>query len=530
VSLKEEVARRRSFAIVSHPDAGKTTLTEKLLLFSGAIQIAGSVKARKATRHATSDWMEIEKQRGISVASSVMQMEYRGAVLNLLDTPGHRDFSEDTYRVLTAVDSALMVIDAANGVEAQTLRLLEVCRARGTPILTFINKLDREVREPLALLEEIERALGMPCAPLTWPVGQGRGFRGIYDLRSDSMRVFAPGADRRGGEDEIVSGTALLRERFGGAFDAAWQEIDVVRHAAPAFDREDFLAGRQTPVFFGSAINNFGVGEVLDALVDIAPAPARRAALSREVRPEEPTLSGVVFKIQANMDPAHRDRIAFVRLCSGRFERGMSVAVQRTGKLLRPTGVVTFLSQRRDRVDEAYAGDIIGIVARGGLQLGDTVTEGEPLQYTGLPFFAPELFRTLELADPMRSKQLNRGLQELGEEGAIQVFRPVFGNALLLGAVGALQFDVVAHRLKTEYGVEVRLAPAAHAGARWVSAEAPAELRRFCDANRDKLVLDAGGEPAYLQSSKYDLELTQEAWPQIRFHLMREHAGLELQT
>jgi peptide chain release factor 3 len=530
LSLATEVARRRTFAIISHPDAGKTTLTEKLLLFAGAIQIAGSVKARKASRHATSDWMEIEKQRGISVASSVMQMEYRDTVINLLDTPGHRDFSEDTYRVLTAVDAALMVIDAANGVEAQTLRLLEVCRARGTPILTFINKMDREVREPIALIEEIERALGMPCAPLTWPVGQGREFRGIYDLRRDDMRVFAPGADRRGGDDELVSDPAVLRQRFGAAFETAWHEIDIVRHAAPAFDCGAFLGGHQTPVLFGSAINNFGVREVLDALVDLAPAPGPRQAQSREVRPDESALSGVVFKIQANMDPAHRDRIAFVRLCSGRFERGMSLYVNRTGKTLRPTGVVTFLSQRRDRVDEAYAGDIIGIIARGGLQLGDTVSEGEPLQYTGLPFFAPELFRSVELADPMRSKQLYRGLQELGEEGAIQVFRPVLGNTMLLGAIGLLQFEVVAHRLKSEYGVEVRMSPANHFGARWVSADDEAELRRFCEDNKAKMATDAAGEPAYLLSSRYDLELTQKHWPLIHFHAMREHAGLELQS
>ncbi|MDA0982427.1 MAG: peptide chain release factor 3 [Proteobacteria bacterium] len=529
LSFAAEVARRRTFAIISHPDAGKTTLTEKLLLYAGAIQIAGSVKARKASRHATSDWMEIEKQRGISVASSVMQMDYRGAVLNLLDTPGHRDFSEDTYRVLTAVDAALMVIDAANGVEAQTLRLLEVCRARGTPILTFINKMDREVREPLALLEEIEKALGMPCVPMTWPVGQGKAFRGTYDLGGDSMRVFAAGADRRGGEDEMLSGEVALRARFGTEFDAAWGEIDIVRHATPAFDRADFLGGRQTPVFFGSAINNFGVQEVLDALVDLAPPPSVRKSLTREVHPEEQALTGVVFKIQANMDPAHRDRIAFVRLCSGRFERGRSLYVNRTGKTLRPTGVVTFLSQRRDRVEEAWAGDIIGIIARGGLQLGDTVTEGESLQYTGLPFFAPELFRVVDLADPMRSKQLQRGLQELGEEGAIQVFRPVHGNAMLLGAIGQLQFEVIAHRLKSEYGVDVRLSAANHAGARWISCEDRNELDRFRVANQDKMVQDAAQAHAYLLSSPYDLDLTQKRWPKIHFHAMREHAGLVLQ-
>jgi peptide chain release factor 3 len=527
--LAAEVSRRRTFAIISHPDAGKTTLTEKLLLFAGAIQIAGSVKARKASRHATSDWMEIEKQRGISVASSVMQMEYRGCVINLLDTPGHQDFSEDTYRVLTAVDAALMVIDAANGVEAQTLRLIEVCRARNTPILTFINKLDREVREPLDLLDEIERTLGMPSAPLTWPIGQGKNFHGIYDLRTDQMRVFRPGADRVGEDDEIVTDPAVLAQRFGAEYQTAHHEIDLVRHAAHPFDRADFLAAHQTPVFFGSAINNFGVREVLDALVDLAPAPSPRQAVSREVRPDEDAFSGVVFKIQANMDPSHRDRIAFVRVCSGRFERGMRLKVRRTGKELRPTGVVTFLSQRRDRVEEAFAGDIIGIVTHGGLQLGDTVTGGETLQYTGLPFFAPELFRTVELADPMRSKQLRQGLQELGEEGAIQVFRPVAGSLMLLGAVGQLQFEVVAHRLKTEYGVDVRMSPSNYAGARWVTADDPVELRRFIDGNPSRMALDAADTHAYLMSSRYDLELTQERWPKIKFHLMREHAGLVLQ-
>ncbi|MCX8146164.1 MAG: peptide chain release factor 3 [Azovibrio sp.] len=529
--IAQEVARRRTFAIISHPDAGKTTLTEKLLLFAGAIQIAGSVKARKASRHATSDWMEIEKQRGISVASSVMQMEYRDCVINLLDTPGHQDFSEDTYRVLTAVDAALMVIDAANGVEAQTLRLIEVCRARNTPILTFINKLDREVREPLDLLDEIERTLGMPCAPLAWPIGQGKRFHGIYNLRNDSMRVFRPGEDRRSDADEILDGTdtAALAERFGAEYATASQEMELVRAAMPAFDRDEFLAGRQTPVFFGSAINNFGVQEVLDALVDLAPPPGPRQSLSRCVRPEEEKFSGVVFKIQANMDPNHRDRIAFMRLCSGRFEPGMRLKIRRTGKELRPTNVVTFLSQRRDRVEEAFAGDVIGITTHGGLQLGDTLSEGEPLQYTGLPFFAPELFRTVELADPMKSKQLNKGLKELGEEGAIQVFRPLMGSLMLLGAIGVLQFEVVAHRLKTEYGVEVRLGNANYAGARWITCADPVELNRFVHANGAKIFLDAAEAHTYLMTSRFDLDLTRERWPKIEFHLMREHAGLMLQ-
>jgi peptide chain release factor 3 len=528
MNIADEVARRRTFAIISHPDAGKTTLTEKLLLYAGAIHIAGSVKARKASRHATSDWMEIEKQRGISVASSVMQIEHRDCVINLLDTPGHQDFSEDTYRVLTAVDAAVMVIDAANGVEAQTLRLLEVCRARATPIITFINKLDREVREPLALIDEIERTLGMPCAPLTWPIGQGRRFHGIYDLRHRAMRVFRPGEDRRG-DDEIVTDPNELARRYGDEYATAAHEIELVTEASAPFGLGDVLAGRQTPVFFGSAINNFGVREVLEALVDIAPPPAPRQAISRVVRPDEPHFSGVVFKVQANMDPAHRDRITFVRVCSGRFERGMKFRVRRTGKELRPTGVVTFLSQRRDRVDEAFAGDVIGIVTRGGLHLGDTIFESEPLQYTGLPFFAPEIFRSVILADPMRAKQLAKGLQDLGEEGAIQVFRPLTGNTMLLGAIGQLQFEVVAHRLKTEYGVDVQLAAADYAGARWISAEDDAEFRRFREQNSAKLATDAAQAPAYLLNSRFDLQLTQQRWPKIQFHPMREHAGLVLQ-
>ena len=486
--LSPEVRRRRTFAIISHPDAGKTTLTEKLLLFSGAIQIAGSVKARKASRHATSDWMEIEKQRGISVASSVMQMEYRGAVINLLDTPGHQDFSEDTYRVLTAVDAALMVIDAANGVEPQTRRLLQVCRARNTPILTFVNKMDREVQEPLALMDEIERELGMSVVPFTWPVGMGKRFHGVMDLRAAQMRVFAPGEDRKGADDEILSGidNPAYAERFGDEYAHAKNDIDLLRDAAPEFDEAAFLAGKQTPMFFGSAINNFGVREVLDALVDLAPPPGERVAIQRTVAPDEPKFSGVVFKIQANMDPAHRDRIAFVRVASGHFERGMRLKVVRSGKELRPNTVVSFLSQRRELLDEAYAGDIIGIPNHGVLQLGDTLTEGEALQFTGLPFFAPEMFRSVEVADPLRTKQLRAGLTQLGEEGAIQVFRPVAGSVLLLGAVGQLQFEVVAHRLEHEYGVKARIQPSRFQVARWVTCD-PAdggdkELQRFIDA------------------------------------------------
>jgi peptide chain release factor 3 len=532
--LDKEVRRRRTFAIISHPDAGKTTLTEKLLLFSGAIQIAGSVKARKASRHATSDWMEIEKQRGISVASSVMQMEYRDCVINLLDTPGHQDFSEDTYRVLTAVDAALMVIDAANGVEPQTRRLLQVCRARNTPILTFVNKMDREVQEPMALMEEIERELGMEVVPFTWPVGMGKAFHGVMDLREKRMRVFG-GAQ---GSQEFLDGldNPAYPTRFGMQYAQSRDEIALLRDAAPAFDRDAFLGGHQTPMFFGSAVNNFGVQEVLDALVDLAPPPGPRAAMQRTVQPDEPKMTGVVFKIQANMDPAHRDRIAFVRVASGHFKRGMRLKVTRSGKELRPNTVVSFLSQRRELLDEAFAGDIIGIPNHGVLQLGDTLTEGEPLLYTGLPFFAPEMFRSVEVADPLRTKQLRAGLTQLGEEGAIQVFRPVAGSVLLLGAVGQLQFEVVAHRLEHEYGVKARILPARYNVARWVTCETGAgaaaderELKRFIDGNAHRVALDAVDAPTVLLEYAGELRAMQDNWPKIKFHALREHAGLVFQ-
>ncbi len=527
MSIDKEVSRRRTFAIISHPDAGKTTLTEKLLLYAGAIHIAGSVKSRKASRYATSDWMEIEKQRGISVASSVMQMEYRDCVINLLDTPGHRDFSEDTYRVLTAVDAALMVIDAANGIEPQTLRLLQVCRAQSTPVITFVNKMDREVREPMDLVDEIERTLGMPVVPCTWPVGMGKQFKGVFDLLHDSMRVFIAGEDRVGGHDTIQGiNNPDAAERFGDVFAHARQEMELVQGVSPTFDRDTFLAGKQTPLFFGSAINNFGVQEVLDALVTFAPPPRARRAIQRVVEPTEPKFSGVVFKIQANMDPGHRDRIAFIRVCSGHFERGMKLKNCRTGKDFRPNSVVSFLSQRRDQVEDAYAGDIIGIPNHGVLQLGDTLTEGEDLQFTGLPFFAPELFQTVEIADPLRSKQLRTGLAQLGEEGAIQVFKPVAGGMLLLGAVGQLQFEVVAHRLKHEYGCEARLAPSRYNSARWVTADDPKELKRFIDANAHRIAHDAVEAPTFLAAHDAEIKVAHEHWPNIRFHALREHAGL----
>ncbi len=527
------IARRRTFAIISHPDAGKTTLTEKLLLFSGAIQIAGSVKARKASRHATSDWMEIEKQRGISVASSVMQMEWRDCVINLLDTPGHQDFSEDTYRVLTAVDAALMVIDAANGVEAQTLRLLEVCRARNTPIITFVNKMDREVRAPLDLMDEIERHLGMDSIPFTWPVGMGKNFHGVLDLRAQRMRVFRAGEDRLDNtDDEFIEGldNPELARRFGQERVTAAEEIGLLTDATPLFDRGEFLAGRQSPLFFGSAINNFGVREVLDALVDLAPPPGPRVAVQRLVQPAEPKFTGLVFKIQANMDPAHRDRIAFVRVCSGHFTRGMRLKVCRTGKDIRPNTVVAFMSQRRELLEDAWAGDIIGIPNHGTLRLGDTLTEGENLQFTGLPFFAPELFQAVEIADPLRSKQLRTGLMQLGEEGAIQVFRPHFSGSLLLGAVGALQFDVVLHRLSGEYNVAARLAATPYRVARWIHSSDERQLKRFIDENAHRIAYDVVDAPTILLAHAAELRVLQERWPDVEFHALREHAGRVFQT
>lgn len=540
VSYAPETRRRRTFAIISHPDAGKTTLTEKLLLFSGAIQIAGAVKGRKASRHATSDWMEIEKQRGISVASSVMQMSYRDHVINLLDTPGHKDFSEDTYRVLTAVDSALMVIDAANGVEAQTRRLIEVCRQRDTPIITFVNKMDREVRDPLDILDEVERELGMPCCPITWPVGQGKSFGGIINLRTQSMTVFQPGSEKRPQDFEVIplADADKLRARFGQAFDDALESMELAQGASTPWDHEAFLAGKLTPVFFGSGVNNFGVMEVLDAVVDMSPPPGPRKSslvvnkqtVEKTILPEDEGFSGVVFKVQANMDANHRDRIAFVRVASGKYTPGMKLKVQRTAKELRPTSVVTFMSQRREAVEEAYAGDIIGFTTHGGVQLGDTITDGANLQFTGLPFFAPEMFMTVVLKNPLRTKQLQQGLMQLGEEGAIQVFKPEAGGNMLLGAVGQLQFEVVQHRLNTEYDCDIRLEACQYTGARWITADTLAELREFENAYPMRMARDAADTLAYLCTSPYDVRLAQERFPKIHFHPLREHAGLALQA
>jgi peptide chain release factor 3 len=524
--IAREVARRRTFGIISHPDAGKTTLTEKLLLFSGAIQLAGTVKGRKSGRHATSDWMDIEKQRGISVASSVMQFEYRDHVVNLLDTPGHQDFSEDTYRVLTAVDSALMVIDAAKGVEAQTIKLLNVCRMRNTPILTFMNKMDREVRDSLELLDEVESVLNIQCAPVTWPIGMGKTFRGVYHLLRDEIMLFEAGAERADQEFEIIKGinNPRLAEMFPLEIEQLKMEVELVHGASHPFDLQRFLDGKQTPVFFGSAINNFGVREILNALLDWAPAPIARDATVRNVAPAEQAFSGFVFKIQANMDANHRDRIAFLRVCSGHFERGMKIKHLRINREIRVSNVVTFMASSREQVEEAYAGDIIGLPNHGNMQIGDSFSEGEMLQFTGIPYFAPDFFRSVRIRNPIKVKQLHKGLQQLGEEGAVQVFKPLDGGDLILGAVGMLQFDVVASRLQGEYGVDAMFEGTSTTSARWVTCDDKKILADFEKALSHNLAIDAAGNLAYLAPNNVNLKLTQERWPKVVFHTTREHA------
>ncbi len=523
--LARDVARRRTFAIISHPDAGKTTLTEKLLLFGGAIQLAGTVKARKSARHATSDWMEVEKQRGISVTSSVMQFEYAGHTINLLDTPGHEDFSEDTYRVLTAVDAAVMVIDAAKGVEAQTIKLLDVCRLRSTPIITFVNKLDREVREPLALIEEIESVLAIDCAPVTWPLGMGRFFRGVYHLLHDQLLRFTPGGERLNDDVELIQGIGNPRlvELFADEVPALRHDVDLIRSASHPYDVTAFLAGTQTPVFFGSAINNFGVREILQSLVEWAPPPKSRDGGNRSVAPVEAPFSGFVFKIQANMDPKHRDRIAFFRVCSGRYAPGMKVRQVRTGREMKIANALTFMANERVASEDAVAGDILGIHNHGQLSIGDTLTEGEPLAFKGIPYFAPELFRVARPRDPFKAKPLQKGLQELGEEGAIQVFESAHTNSLLLGAVGPLQFEIVAHRLATEYKVDALYEPAPVSTARWLTYPDDATRRNFEREQAASLATDVDGNPVFLATNRYNLQVTMERWPSVAFHSTREH-------
>ncbi|WP_287596843.1 peptide chain release factor 3 [Thermomonas sp.] len=522
-----EAARRRTFAIISHPDAGKTTLTEKLLLFGGAIRQAGSVKSRKSAKHATSDWMTLEKERGISVTSSVMQFPYGGRIVNLLDTPGHADFSEDTYRVLTAVDSALMVIDCAKGVEERTIKLMEVCRLRDTPIMTFINKLDREGKYPLELLDEVERVLDIPCAPITWPIGMGSRLKGVCNLRNGEVHLFEPGKNSSRQDSTIFSSLddpQLLQRVGADMLNEVREELALVQSAADPFDVELYRAGLQTPVFFGSAVNNFGVQLLLDFFVEHAPPPQPRSTTERVVAPEEPAFSGFVFKIQANMDPLHRDRVAYLRVCSGSYQPGTKVVNVRSGKELRIGDALTFMAAERELAEHAYPGDVIGIHNHGTIAIADTFTASESLQFTGIPSFAPELFRRVQLRDPLRLKQLHKGLAQLSEEGATQFFRPLMSNDLILGAIGTLQFEVVAYRLKDEYGVEATFEPVQIHTARWVHASVERELDEFREKSLSHLAIDAAGELVYLAPTRVNLQMLQERWPKLVFAATREHA------
>ena len=523
-----ETQRRRTFAIISHPDAGKTTLTEKLLLFGGAIQMAGSVKSRKAARHATSDWMALEKERGISVTSSVMQFPYAERIVNLLDTPGHADFSEDTYRVLTAVDSALMVIDCAKGVEERTIKLMDVCRLRDTPIMTFINKLDREGRPPIELLDEVESVLKIECAPVTWPIGMGSRLKGVYHLISGEVHLYEPGRNFTRQDSTIYASLddPQLHARLGDdMLRELREELELVEGASHTFDADRYLAGRQSPVFFGSAVNNFGVQPLLDFFVEHAPAPKPRATTTREIAPGEDQLTGFVFKIQANMDPLHRDRVAFMRICSGRFDGGMKAFHVRSGKEVKLANALTFMASDREIVTTAYPGDVIGIHNHGTISIGDTFSEGESLSFIGIPSFAPELFRRARLRDPLKMKQLQKGLAQLSEEGATQFFRPLMSNDLILGAVGVLQFEVVAYRLKDEYSVDCAFENVTVITARWIRCADDKKLAEFRDKNAMNLAVDAAGELVYLAPSRVNLQLTQERWPGVAFMATREHAA-----
>ena len=524
-TISEQVSRRRTFAIISHPDAGKTTLTEKLLLFGGAINMAGTVKGRKARRHATSDWMALEQQRGISVTSSVMQFPYRDRIVNLLDTPGHEDFSEDTYRTLTAVDSALMVIDCAKGVEARTIKLMDVCRLRATPIMTFINKLDRDGREPVELLDEIESVLGIHCSPITWPIGMGRSLKGVYHLLQDRIYMYTSAGRELASKIEMIENlsSAAASEMLGDDADRFRDEIELVKGACPPFSVESYLAAGQTPVFFGSAISNFGVQELLDEFVEHAPGPGSRESEDRVVEPTEEELTGFIFKIQANMDPGHRDRIAFMRICSGEYKKGIRLKHLRTGKDMKIADAITFMAADRQQTETAYAGDIIGLHNHGTINIGDSFSQGENIRFSGIPSFAPEIFQRAILKDPLKLKALKKGLAQLCEEGATQLFRPLRNNDLILGAVGPLQFDVVAHRLKDEYRVDCQFEPINVMTARWIDGDDERLMQDFQRKAHDNLALDHSERLVYIAPSKVNLTLTEERWPDIAFRETREY-------
>ena len=524
-NLSKEISKRRTFAIISHPDAGKTTITEKLLLLGQLIQKAGTVKGKGSDRHATSDWMSMEQERGISVTSSVMQFPYKDRMVNLLDTPGHEDFSEDTYRTLTAVDSALMVVDGAKGVEARTIKLMDVCRLRDTPILSFVNKMDRDIRDPIDLLDEIEEVLSIKGAPINWPIGMGKEFQGVYNLYTDTIHVFKRGQNSVIADDIRIEGleSEEAKDLLGVYYDDFIEEIELVKGASHEFDVEEYLAGKLTPVFFGTALANFGVREMLDGFVEWAPVPQPRNTLDREVAADEEKFSGFIFKIQANMDPKHRDRIAFMRICSGTYRKGMKMKHVRISKDVKIADAVTFKAGEREAVVEAVSGDIIGLHNHGTIQIGDTFTEGEALKFTGIPHFAPEMFRLIRLKDPLKAKALQKGLQQLSEEGSTQVFMPINNSNLVVGAVGQLQYEVVAYRLKDEYKVEAGYEPVSVHTARWIECDDEKMLSDFKRKAAENLAIDGGGHLTYLAPTRVNLQLMQERWPDIQFLATREH-------
>jgi peptide chain release factor 3 len=514
-----EIARRRTFAIISHPDAGKTTITEKLLLFGGAIQMAGAVRARRSGRFAASDFIEIEKQRGISVSTAVMSFEYGGCAVNLLDTPGHEDFSEDTYRVLTAVDSALMVLDSAKGVETRTLALMDVCRLRDTPVMTYCNKFDRESLEPFELLDNIEKRLNIQCAPMTWPIGMGKDFQGVYDLIDRSVVFYEDVA--RGRKNEIVkidpASPALVDAIGENAARKLRDDLALLDGASAPFNRDAFFRGKQTPVFFGSAINNFGVKELLDCFARFAPPPQPRATTTRYIEPNETQFTGFVFKIQANLDPSHRDRMAFIRITSGRYERGMKMRHVRSGRDMAVNNATTFLARERTLAEEAWPGDIIGVHNHGAIRIGDTFTQGEVLKFTGIPSFAPELFRRARLLDPLKSKSLVKGLEQLAEEGAAQLYRPMDGQDYLIGALGALQFDVIQSRLETEYNVRARFEETSFQAARWLRCSDEEALKKFVQQNRDRIYRDLGDHLTFVANTEWAMNYAAQQNPKVEF-------------
>ncbi len=526
MSLQSEIDRRKTFAIISHPDAGKTTLTEKLLLFGGAIQVAGAVKSNKIKKSATSDFMEIERQRGISVATSVMGFDYNGLKINILDTPGHQDFAEDTFRTLTAVDSVIVVIDVAKGVEAQTRKLVEVCRMRDTPIIVFINKLDRVGKDPFDLLDEVEKELKLNVRPLSWPIGMGQELKGVYNVFEHQLNLFS--AHGKQSEDEVIKIEDLsdktLDQQVGDSFaNQLREDIELIDGVYETFDVQEYLAGKVSPVFFGSAINNFGVKELLDCFVKIAPSPQGGNTEQREIKPDESKLTGFVFKIHANMDPNHRDRLAFLRICSGKFERNKNYLHVRHGKQLKFSSPTAFMAEKKSIVDEAFPGDIVGLHDTGNFKIGDALTEGEKLSFTGIPSFSPELFKYVENADPMKSKQLAKGIDQLMDEGVAQLFTLKANNRKIIGTVGALQYEVIQYRLEHEYGAKCRYESVNLYKACWIDAESDKDLNDFVERKKQWIAEDKDGKLVYLAESSYNLQMMQETFPKVQFYFTSEY-------